>query len=53
MDLSVVLTFWVLFSGSVYNDNNYNSINDNNIDDNDMSNNKSFRKYSLSYPKPP
>ena len=53
------LTFWVLFSDSVDNDNNYNdddsdnNINVNNVGDNDMNNNNSFRKYSLSYPEPP
>ena len=52
------LTFWVLFSDSVDNDNNYNdddsdnNINDNNVGDDDMNNNNSSRKYSLSYPEP-
>ena len=63
------LTFWVLLSDSVDNDNNYNdddsdnnisdnnisdnNINDNNFGDDDMNNNNSSRKYSLSYPEPP
>ena len=57
------LTFWVLLSDSVDNDNNYNdddsnnnisdnNINDNNVGDDDMNNNNSSRKYSLSYPEP-
>ena len=63
------LTFWVLLSDSVDNDNNYNdddsnnnisdnnisdnNISDNNVGDDDMNNNNSSRKYSLSYPEPP
>ena len=56
---STSLTFWVLFSDSVNNDNNYNddksykNINDDKVGDNDMNNNNSFRKYILSYPEPP
>ena len=52
------LTFWVLCSDSVDNDNNcnddnsYSNINDNNVGHNDMNNNNSFRKYGLSYPEP-
>ena len=62
------LTFWMLFSDSVDNDNNYNDDKSYEISmiimlvtmiliiltvDNDINNNNSFRKYSLSYPEPP